>query len=169
MSNLLALLFAIYIYLAGENFIMRLIRESVGLWNYGRRCAVVEMILNLVLNVVFMKVFGVEGIILATITSMLLVTIPMENYIVYNHYFMGKFTDRCKMAAANIMWLFITAMLIWGLLKLTPNIYILSFSYKVFVCMVIPPITLMVGFHQTEEFSYIKHVIMERVCGNRNK
>lgn len=169
LSNLLALFFAIYIYLTGENYVVRLIRESAGLWNYGRRCAVVEMILNLVLNVVFMKIFGVEGIILATITSMLLVTIPMENYIVYKHYFMGKFTDRCKMAGANMMWLVITALLVWGLLQFTPDIYVLSFCYKVFVCMIIPPITLIVGFHQTEEFRYIKHVIMERVYSNRKK
>ena len=61
--------------------------EAVGLWYEGRFRALLETIVNIVLNYFLGKYFGVNGIILATIISIILVNFCYGSTIIFKYYF----------------------------------------------------------------------------------
>lgn len=77
-----------YLYCISENALM--IRETTGLWWIGKEGAVIESILNLALNIVFIKYWGVEGVLIATILTLLCVNLPFEFISIFKGYFLEK-------------------------------------------------------------------------------
>ena len=164
LSVMVSLLFGVYIYLIGENNLLKTIRESIGLLNYGKQWAVLEMICNLILNVSLMAFMGIEGILCGTIISMLFISIPAENYIVYKHYFNGKFVERLKMIASNLLWIAVSSAIIVVLCMFAPETPMIKFIYKAGVCIIIPLLTLAVIFHKNEDFQYVINVLKSMIA-----
>lgn len=159
----LAVLFSVYIYLYGEVLIIKIMRESIGLWNQGRVWAVVEMLTNLVLNIVLAVIFGVEGIILATIISILFISVLMENNIIFNQYFKGFKKDKVIDMIVNALWTVITAVIIGILCHFSPLDCQGRFIYKICVCALIPPLSCMLYFRNKEEFKVVKGITVKLI------
>ena len=106
-----------------------------------------------------MAYMGVEGILCGTIFSMLFISIPAENYIIYKHYFRGMFRERLRMILENVIWIVITVILVFLLMKVSPLTSIIGFIYKVCVCALIPFLTLFVIFRKSEDLRYIVNMI----------
>lgn len=160
LSWVAAVLFAVYIALHGEAMNIKIIRESIGLWNQGRIWAVVEMVTNLVLNLLLGWWLGVEGIILATIISMLFISIPVENRIIFSQYFVGKGIDKIKSMIVFCLWTLGTAVIVGLLCNAAPPIQYVSFVYKMLICMIVPPLSCGLCFHKTQEFRFVKNVLI---------
>lgn len=159
LSMTAAFFFAVYIYLHGETMIIKTARESIGLWNIGKVWAAVEMTVNLILNVVLIILFGVEGVILATIISIALISIPVENHIIFSRYFTGKGKDKMKDMAINAIWTVCTAMVVWGVCYFAPHAQDIGLIYKTAVCVLVPPLSCILCFHKTEEFKFVKDIL----------
>lgn len=160
MNRSIAILFAIYIYMQGECLLTKMIRENAGLWSYGKKWAALEMVANLTLNIVLVQFMGVEGVILATVVTILFISIPVDNYIVYKYYFKNKIAERLKMFAANIFWLVGTTLLVAVLIHYTETgSLITDFLFRLMFCGFIPPITLAIMFYKTDEFRFFLSVI----------
>ncbi|MCX4375142.1 MAG: hypothetical protein OSJ61_03125 [Lachnospiraceae bacterium] len=158
-----AVLFSVYIYLHGEAMNIKIMRESIGLWNQGRIWAGIEMVTNILLNVILIIWMGVEGIILATILSILLISIPVENRIIFRQYFEGKGIDKVKSMLINVIWTVCTAAVVGVLCGFASHIQYISFVYKVCVCMLIPPLSCMLCFYHTEEFRFVKDILVSMI------
>ncbi len=85
----MVILFCIYFYLLAVSDIAVLLREVTGIWWEGRYVAVAEAAVNLLLNIVLVRFFGVAGVILATIMVLLLINLPFEFYYVFRNYYQG--------------------------------------------------------------------------------
>lgn len=96
LSDVAMVMFVIYFYLRVISEISILIRNCSGVWWEGKEIPVIETLTNLVLNIIFSKIWGIEGVLLATIISMLLINIPLETYCVYKYYFEKKPWDDLK-------------------------------------------------------------------------
>lgn len=83
-------LFVIYFYLTSMTYITDLIRNSTGIWWQGKWIPLLETLVNLCLDIVGAQLFGVAGVLIATIVSLVLVNIPFETCCVYKYYFKKK-------------------------------------------------------------------------------
>lgn len=83
----IVILFCIYFYVLELADIAVLMRETTGIWWQGRYVALIEAAANLLLNVLFVKIMGVGGVILATIITIGLINIPFEFYYIFHNYF----------------------------------------------------------------------------------
>lgn len=83
----MVILFCIYIFAYGMSDIMVMLRETSGVWWKGRYIAIVESICNLVLNVLLVRVFGVGGVIIATILTIVCINLPFDIYYIFKYYF----------------------------------------------------------------------------------
>lgn len=162
LSWAVVMLFAVYIYLQGEVMSIKIMRESIGLWNQGRIWAGFEMVVNLVLNVVLVLWFGVEGVILSTIISILCISIPVENRIIFSLYFDGKGKDKAKSMVVHAAWAGGTALVVGACCVFTPQEQYMGFMYKVCICALIPLLSGTLCFSGTEEFQFVKNVIVRR-------
>ena len=63
---------------------------ATGLWYEGRYRAVLEALTNLVLNIVLGKYFGIMGVVVATLISILVINFGYGSTIIYTYYFKNK-------------------------------------------------------------------------------
>ena len=70
-----------------------MLREATGIWKEGMWVSIFEAISNLILNYILAKLFGLCGIICATIITIVVINIPLESFYIFNGYFKNKYRD----------------------------------------------------------------------------
>lgn len=83
-------LIAIYFYSLKAGDITAVYREAAGLWWEDRYRPVIEAVSNLLLNIIFVKLWGVSGVLLSTIITIICINIPCSAYILLNRFFQRK-------------------------------------------------------------------------------
>ena len=97
----------LYFYILKMGDIRWVYFEAAGLWWQGRYVAVAEIIMNLVLNVLMARYWGVMGIIVATLLSLFFVNYIWSGWILFRHYFCNNklhefFTDHLRYFAVTL-------------------------------------------------------------------
>ena len=100
---------SIYYYVLSFSDIAMMLREATGIWLEGRWIAILESMINVILNVIFVQVLGLYGIILATILTVMFINIPLEGYYSIKGYFRGHYGDYLRMTLIYMLKAFITA------------------------------------------------------------
>lgn len=77
----------VYFYSLTMGDIRSIYMTGAGLWWEGRYRSVMETVMNLILNIVLGKYFGVMGVVLATIVSILMINFGYGSHIVFKYYF----------------------------------------------------------------------------------
>lgn len=83
------ILFCVYFYVLKMGDIRGTYSDAAGLWWENRYRAVIEVMVNLILNIVFVQLLGIYGIILATLVSLFFINFIWGSRIIFNHYFKG--------------------------------------------------------------------------------
>lgn len=83
----IAVMFGIYFYIQKMGDIRALYSDARGLWWENRYRTIVEAVSNIVLNYLFVKKWGVYGIVGATIITLLLIGFIGSALVLYKHYF----------------------------------------------------------------------------------
>lgn len=81
------ILFCVYFYILKLGDMRTMYSTANGLWWYHRFRAMGETIANLILNVILGKIFGIYGIISATIISMIICNYLWATRVTFEHYF----------------------------------------------------------------------------------
>lgn len=84
------IVFCIYFYSLTIGDIRTVYTTGAGLWWEGRYRSIAETIANIILNWILGKLFGVNGIIAATIISLLVINFLWGTQILFKYYFKGK-------------------------------------------------------------------------------
>jgi O-antigen/teichoic acid export membrane protein len=83
-------MFCIYSFAISLGDMCALYKDAAGLWWHGRFRTILEAILNLLLNFVLGYFWGVDGILMATILTVVFMGLGYGGYIVFHYYFRGK-------------------------------------------------------------------------------
>lgn len=83
----IAVMFAVYFYIVMMGEVRILYAESVGIWWQARYLAIVEAVANIALNWLFVRNWGIAGIILATMISYFVLNYIGGAFILYKYYF----------------------------------------------------------------------------------
>ena len=81
------LLFSVYFYVLRMGDIRSVYAQAAGLWWENRRLAILESVMNIVLNIIFVMVWGINGVISATILSLFGINFCLSSGIVFKYYF----------------------------------------------------------------------------------
>ena len=132
------ILFVITFYLLQLSTVSNLIRNSTGIWNAGKWIPVAETVANLVFDIVLVKFFAQDGVLIGTIVSLALINIPFETSVVFKEYFkekpfkvLGDYIINGVFAAGIIY----ICYLVTGLFM--PEAGVVAFIVKGIVCVVI--------------------------------
>lgn len=87
LSNVFVTLFTMQIFFMGISHYFGMLREALNLWQRGKWFALLEILLNLVLNVLLTKLIGLPGIVLATVITIVLINMPTDFYVIVKKYF----------------------------------------------------------------------------------
>lgn len=96
LDNLTMIVFVINFYINGMRKAVLTFRDASASYYYDRYKPIVESIVNLVLSIIFINLWGLVGLLLATTISTLSTCSWVEPFVLYRHVFFEKFRDFIK-------------------------------------------------------------------------
>ena len=167
LSEKAVILFVVYFYLRVISEISILIRNSSGVWWEGKWIAVVESLVNFVLNIVLVRIWGVEGIIIATIISLFFINIPFETYSVYKHYFkIMPWRDFKEYILQGCITL-IAVMVTYNVILLCHNGSWSNFFVDILICAFVVNFILFIFHLKNEKLKRVIEIIVQGVVRKR--
>lgn len=160
LSNSDMVLFCVFFYALNINIVPNLYLGGNGLWWECKAPCIVEALGNLVFNIVLGKFFGIEGILLSTIITLISCNFIWRNYILFKKYF-----DRSPVNffLESLFYLFIT--IIVGII--TYWICTLSFAklffMKMCMCCFVPNILFILLYFKHPYFNLSVKILQNMI------
>ena len=154
------MLFCLYFYLINMNNIRNQYVNGAGIWDKLKASYVLEAGGNLILNIILGKLWGITGILLATIITIFLFNYVMRTHILFNNYFREesekRFScDQLQYAAATL----IAAVIVVSFQKKFFGGAVAQFVFGGLLSVIISSIVYMMMFFKTERFLYAKGMV----------
>ncbi|MEB2629681.1 polysaccharide biosynthesis C-terminal domain-containing protein [Peribacillus frigoritolerans] len=160
------LLFGTYFYILLIRQTVLIYKDAAGMWWSDRYKPYIEAITNLVLNITLVNYIGINGVLISTIVSMVLVAIPWETYALFKNYFNISPIKYYLKFVTYIILTFFAAIITY---KICSSISDGNFSYlivKFLICLVVPNIVFLLAIYRTQEFkgliSMVKSIVMNK-------
>ena len=161
LSNFNMMLFCVYFYAINMNNIRNQYISGTGIWWKLKYSNIVEAAGNVVLNIVLGKLFGITGIILATIITIVVFNFLWRTTVLFKTYFIGmSLGEYLRNHVYWIICIVVSAWITWkvcGMIKFTPWIQITANGI---ICVIIPNIVLLILFVKTKQFRNAKQFVM---------
>ena len=154
-------LLCLYFYLLRLGEIRYLYTSANGLWWEQRYRAIAETVMNLVLNIVLGKLFGVYGIITATIVSLFLCNYLWSVSIVFKHYFsLERRKDYYLYQAKESLLVLAACLITYGIcLAIPADRPLIQLAIRAVICIVIPNALFYLVYRKSERFHYARQKI----------
>ena len=150
------LILAINLYTIGMLHASYTYKSTLGLFRYGQYLLFLTGVINLILDVVLGRLFGVFGIYLATLIARLCTNLWYEPYAVYRYGFKKKPTLYFVRYFKFLLVLVLTGGICWFACSLCHFSAIGNVVFKILICSVVPNSIFVLVFRKTEEFAYLK-------------
>ena len=138
-------------------------KDANGFWNQDRFRPLIEAPFNLILNIILVKIIGLNGVLISTIATIVFISFPVIYFVMNKYYFIGKVWDYSKKTMKYVL----TAILINTLCVFICSFLNISGLLKVLFSFVISigvtSLVYLLLFFRTEEFFAIKCLIKDKV------
>lgn len=147
------ILICIYFYVLKMGDMRGLYSDAAGLWWQNRYRAVIESVMNLVLNYVLVQIWGIYGIIIATLISLFIINFLGGSGIVFKYYFKnGKFKEFLKYHLFYFVITAINASICINIVRFIQLDNLLGLIVKGIVCAIVPNIVYSIIYLNVPEF-----------------
>lgn len=159
LSFALVVCMCVYFYSLKVGDVTSLYRDATGMFWIDRYRPIVESLANLALNFSLVYFFGLYGVVISTIVSIVFINIPWSIHILFKHYF----KTRCREYVFSILFYLLVLILASG-----GTYYVCSFVHlsstvgnlavKFAVCLVLPNALFALAFFKTKRFGESKEL-----------
>lgn len=149
--NSVMILFCVYFYVLCQGDINSMYSAATGIWWQTKSKNIVGILMNLSLNWFMVYKWGVQGIILASIISVLFITLVMGIPYLYKYYFT---TSNMKSNYRELANTFIATVIAGGVTYSVCCLWHLNLTMRVAVCIIFPNIIYVIILGRTEYFQY---------------
>lgn len=132
------ILLCIYFYVWKIRQTILIYKDAAGMWGIDNKKPYIETLVNLTLNIILVQYFGINGIIISTIVSMLFVSLPWETVKFFKEYFREKTTKYYKKMFLYIIITIVGCIFTYSLCDLVTLVGIYGFIIKILICITIP-------------------------------
>jgi O-antigen/teichoic acid export membrane protein len=147
------ILLVAYFYIFGMRRVIFMTKDSAGLFRPDRYLALLEAIINLVIAIALVQKMGVDGVILASILSILLIPFWSQPYLVYKyilkHALWVYYVKYFLYMLVTLLSLFLTY---WVASLIKADHILIQLFLKAIVCLLIPNGINIALFFKTKEF-----------------
>lgn len=155
LPNIVLLVLVINFYIQGMRRSINTFKEAAGIYYEDRFIPLIEALVNIVVSVILVKIFGLAGVFIGTILSTLILFLYSYPKYVYS----SLFNKSGKIYILNFFkYLIIFIIIMLATYIITYFVRLNSNLLKLFVngiiCLVIPNLVLYIIFKNTEEFRY---------------
>ncbi len=155
------IILAINLYTIGMLHAPYTYKSTLGLFRYGQYLLFLTGVINLILDVILGKMFGIFGIYLATLISRMCTNLWYEPYAVYRY---GLKKNPSLYVVRYFKFLFVLVLaggICWLICSFCHFSAIVNVICKFLICSVIPNTFFVLVFRKTEEYIYLKNRAMQ--------
>lgn len=157
LSDFNMMLFCLYFYAINMNNIRNQYISGTGIWWEIRNSNIAEAIANIVLNIVLGKLFGITGIIAATIITIVLFNFLWRTIVLFRTYFKNMSLNEFLMN--HLYWFLCTAFaaaVSWKICGMIKMGAVGSLFANGVICLIVPNIILFLLYFKTKQFGNMK-------------
>ena len=145
--------FVIYFYVYEVNQLLNTYKDAGGIWHEDRFRPLVTAICNLLLNLIMVQFWGLFGIILSTVLSMLLVGMPWLFHNLFTMLFENKNMKRYVTSIAFYVFVSACAGVASVIVCNRINLGLwITLVVRLILCIIIPNAIFLAVYHRTDEF-----------------
>lgn len=131
-------------------------KSTMGLFRYGQYLLFFTGIINLILDVILGRKFGILGIYLATLIARMCTNLWYEPYAVYRYGLKKNPLLYWIRYAKNTLVLLLAGAISWYLCSLCHFDILRNVLAKFAICAIVPNALFMLFFHRRDEYAYLK-------------
>lgn len=166
LSDFNMLLFCVYFYAINMNNVRNQFVSGTGIWWKLKYSNIGEAVGNVALNIVLGKLFGITGIILATIITIVVFNFLWRTKILFNNYFSSMSLKEFLMNHGYwIVCISIAAVVTWKVCQLIHGGIITTLLVNAGICIVVPNVILFLLFYRSKQFKNAKQFVMHMLAG----
>ena len=151
---------SLYFYIYEVNRLLNTYKDAAGIWHEDRFRPLVTALSNLVMNLIMVKPFGIYGVILSTVLSILFVGMPWLLYNLFSILFapdlLGDYLQHLIEYFAAALLACVASYFVGTLFKGT---VLLTLIIRGFICLVIPNLLFYIFFRKRNEFDQLLKLV----------
>lgn len=127
--------------------------DGTGIWWKCKQIYIIETVLNILLNIVFCLAFGLFGVILATIFTLILCCFYLKSRILFREYFIGK--RHSTYVKEHLLYFIVTVIngaICYFVIEQIQITGIFGLFAKGFACLLLPNILYFILYYRTKMF-----------------
>ena len=163
LPNSIVVIFCIYFYCLSISDITVLLRETTGVWWEGRLVAIVEALANLVLDIVLVYKFEINGVVVATIITILFINIPFEFYFIFRTYFEKGPADYLKIILKFSVVSLLITVLSWFVCSKIIIVSVGMMILRIVISVVFPIVLLYLVYGRTKQMKEVISTIRRAI------
>lgn len=157
------ILFTLYLYSYKSRAAIIVFKDAAGMWKEDWLKPYVSAMLNLILNVILVKIIGLDGVLISTILVFFCINFPWESIVLLNKFFPTYkklyYIDFIKKFLVNII-IAIVVLTLCNSLKMK-NEWI-DFLERGVICCILPNLLYFFIYHNNEKFIYLKQKLLRK-------
>ena len=139
-------------YINSSRIITGTFRSAIGMFNKDKWKGLIEAILNIIFSLIFVKFFGIAGVLMGTILSVCFSSIIVDPYMLYKYHFEKPVKYQFSYILIYSLAVLVVGFLTYFLCSLIPGLGVVSFIYKLLICLVVPNVLFLLLSFKTKEF-----------------
>lgn len=154
---------ALNFYMVGMQNAVWTFKNTMGLFRPGRYLLIVTAAINLVCSIVLGKLWGLFGILFATVISRAFTNTWYDPYAVFKYGLKEKVSTYFIRYGFYALVLVITGAICYGICSLLHFSLWINVILKIVVCSIVPNTIFLLFFHRLQEFRYFKDLVTRLV------
>ena len=161
--------FVIYYFVYEVNQLLNTYKDAGGIWHKDRFRPLVTAIANLGMNLIMVHFWGIYGVLLSTVLSMILVGMPWLIQNLFSTMFSrDQLSGYLKKLAIYIVITIGVCFSTWFICNLVELGKWATFFVRLMICIILPNILFYVFYHKQAEFKEVV-ALLDRVTHNKLK
>lgn len=158
------ILCVLYFYISYVRKIVTVYRDAAGVWYEDRFRPLVTVILNLILDIIFVNLFGINGILFSTIFISFVISYPWELKVFYNTVLKRSsieyYCDLWKHLAVTVI-AAVGTYFVCHLIAVPGSVF--SFLGQAGICLIIPNVLYMTVYRSRPEFGRLTAIMKNQL------
>ncbi len=155
----IVILFGIYFYTQQIGNVVAIYRQAAGLWWEDKTRPIIETFANLILNILSVKYFGVVGVLLSTIITIVFINLPWASHVLFKHYFKKHVKIYWLQMIGGIIPVLLSTIVTYIICQTVTAQGIWEIVLKGIICCIVPNIILFIIYYKDRNLKKAGEII----------
>ena len=170
LSHIVLIVLVVNFYMQGMRKTYGVFKEAAGIFYEDRFVPIIESLINILASVIFVRLFGLAGVFLGTITSTFILYGYSFPKFVYKRIFKKEYKqyvkDNIKHIIPATISIVITVLIVN---KVIISNILLQLIVNGIICVIVPNLIMLLIFYRTDEFKYYKKLVINLIKKRKEK